>query len=416
MKWSSLASGAFTGLLVFCAVALAADLPSPPDGYTVAADSGAWLFRPAGEGDPELAIRVYPRVRGDRTPAAVLAEWLAAHPATGKAPSPATNAPGVSVTTRATMHGRRAVHEMVTALQITEGTHMVMCAAFPDDRVKFRQRQGDAATAIGRAIKRDEVPDPPDADGTERARVASAAPSRPAPRTAAPAPAATPRATPPAARSATEARSAALGVESTIATVGFDTRARMGAGGMIMAVPIPVVLFKSGEAVADIEALSHPGGLAGHRAENPDDWGRWRRSGANIEMSHDGAWKRLEFTTTMDRLPAGFRLQGRWRSLSGVGNVAMGGTASVTAWSDLTFDRAGRFTSGGGAGSSSESPDGNTRVTTGASQPDRSGQYSIEGYTLTLRYDSGRVERRLIVADPADTKTIWLDGDGWVRR
>ncbi len=52
----------------------------------------------------------------------------------------------------------------------------------------------------------------------------------------------------------------------------------------------------------------------------------------------------------------------------------------------------------------------------GPEQPDRRGQYSIEGYTLTLRCDSGRVERRLIVADPADTKTLWLDGDGWVRR
>lgn len=414
----ALASAVIAAPLAASGAATEGTPPEAPPGYGVRAESGAWRFRPLGEGDPELVISVFPRVASARSASDVLADWLAANPAPGKPARPRTDASGVSVVVRETLHGRRPCRELVTAIPVSDGVHQIESIVLPGDRKKTHARQMEAGAAIGRAIQRGDVPDPPNADGSERAPIAgvpaarskddspkpSSESSRPAPREVA---------SPP---SGSAVRSAALASESTIETVGFDTRARMGAGGMILAVPVPIVLFRSGEAVDDIEALAHDGGLAAHRAKNPDDWGRWRRAGGGIEMFRQGVWKRLAFTTTMDRLPAGFTLDGRYRSMSGAGTVAIGGTSSVVAWSDLTFDRAGGFVTGGGAGGSSESPDGQVRTTTSSTAAGRRGRYSIEGYTLTLKYDSGRVERRLLVADPADPRTLWLDGDGWVRR
>jgi len=91
----------------------------------------------------------------------------------------------------------------------------------------------------------------------------------------------------------------------------------------------------------------------------------------------------------------------------------------IAAWASFTFDVAGSFTTGGGAGASSrsEGPSKGVGVTTQSARPPSGGRYEIEGYTLTLTYDDGRVERRLIVTDPSDPKSaLWIDGDGYARR
>ena len=117
----------------------------------------------------------------------------------------------------------------------------------------------------------------------------------------------------------------------------------------------------------------------------------------------------------MDRLPRGFSLAGDYSRMSGGGNFAVGGTSAVVVWSNLSFDHAGNFVSGGGSGSSSSVEDGGsqTSVVTSGRAPYRYGLYSIDGYTLTLNYANGRVERRMIVTEIADPHVIWLDGDGY---
>lgn len=421
--------------LACAAIALAspalATAPAPaPPGYFVREDESGWLYRPDGEGDAALVIRVLPREPLAGRPDAHLAGWIAAHPVAGKPPRTRLDADGLGLALRETTFGRRPCRELLAAVPTRDGHVHVMVVTLPRDREKFRQRQVDAGNAIAEALMGREagaIADAPAAPGDDDAPARTAPgdddpPARRAPSPGAAHDAATPAPREPNAPAPRDARTAsavssdAFDHEALIETVGFDTRARMGAGGMVMAVPVPIVLFRSGEAVDDIEALAHPGGLAAHRAKNPDDWGRWRRAGGGIEMTRKGAWKRLAFTKTLDRLPAGFRLEGRYRSMSGAGTAAIGGTSSVVVWSDLTFDRAGGFATGGGAGASSESPDGGARTTTGSTRAAQRGRYDLAGYTLTLRYDDGRVERRLIVADPTDAKTIWLDGEGWVRR
>jgi hypothetical protein len=75
----------------------------------------------------------------------------------------------------------------------------------------------------------------------------------------------------------------------------------------------------------------------------------------------------------------------------------------------MTFDRAGRFTTSGGAGSISSTDNGGSVSSNSRRAPGR-GTYSIEGFVLTLRHDDGRVEHRSIVTHPKDRCVVWIDG------
>jgi hypothetical protein len=207
-----------------------------------------------------------------------------------------------------------------------------------------------------------------------------------------------------------EVSSEASAVSDQVETVGFWTKTGVGFGGSLTFNPAPMVLFRNGDALYEIEGLKFPGGLAAHRAANPDDWTKWRRADGRFEILGKKGWSKLPYSTSMGRLPRGFVLERSYQSVGGGGNLAVGGSSSVVVWSNLTFDRSGNFTTGGGAGSSTDG------VVTSGSAGSQQGRYSIEGYTLTLKYGDGRVEIRMIVADSTDTGVIWLDGTGFTSK
>ena len=222
----------------------------------------------------------------------------------------------------------------------------------------------------------------------------------------------------PAPVSSSPALSAAARVSDNIETVGFDNRASFGIGGSMTFSPKPVVLFRSGDALSNMEGLKFEGGLDAHRAAYPDQWIKWRRAGNTIEISSSQGWRKLPFPKTMDRLPRGFTLAGTYRNSSGTGNAGMGGTSSISAWSDYTFDAAGNFTTGGGISGHDrlETRDAITTTVASGLSPTQHGRYAIDGYTLTLMYANGKTERRMIVTEAADPSVIWLDGNGYTRK
>ncbi len=194
----------------------------------------------------------------------------------------------------------------------------------------------------------------------------------------------------------------------------FDTRPKMGMGGFIALDIYPIVLFHNGEVLTDVEGLSFRAGLDAHKRAEPTLWTRWRRTGRSLEIVKDGRWDTLEFPTIYSSVPAGFRLQGLFRSTSGVGNVAVGGTQSVTAWNEFRFSNDGRVQRGGGAGSRAEA--GGTSVVTSAVAANRRGTYRIDGLELVISYDDGSSDRRIFITDPAKPTVIWLDGVSYVLR
>jgi hypothetical protein len=200
-----------------------------------------------------------------------------------------------------------------------------------------------------------------------------------------------------------------------IDSFGFATRVGMGMGGFITTEIYPVVLFRDGAALTDVTGLSDPSGAVANRTKNPSDWTRWRRSGGKVELMKGGAWEALPFPRTYAGLPPGFRLNALYRRLSGGGNMGAGGDQSVTAIREYRFWADGSVLRGGSAGAAASA--GTSSVVTRSASPDQRGQYRIDGLTLTIAYDNGSSERRILVADPSDPKTaIWLDGDGYVQR
>ncbi len=203
-------------------------------------------------------------------------------------------------------------------------------------------------------------------------------------------------------------------VASKIEGFAFDFMAMPGIGGMTMRV-FPVVLFKDGQALKDIEALSFAAGLEAHQRANPDDWTKWRREAGRVQTQTSKGWKNLPFRPVYDTLPDGFRLNGRYQSLSGVGNTAYGGSDYVAAWSTFDFLSDGRVVKGGGAGGYSSFQSASTAFS--SVSPDRRGRYRVQGLTLEINYEDGSSERYLIVADPTEPGgAIWLDGTGYTMK
>lgn len=200
-----------------------------------------------------------------------------------------------------------------------------------------------------------------------------------------------------------------------IDSFGFHSRLSTGVGGFLTTNIHPVVLFRDGRALLKADGLAFPAGLEAHRRARPADWTRWRRAGGVLEIEGSKGWTKLAFQTIYPKLPAGFRLEGRFRRLSGTGTLAVGGSDSVAAWSEYQFSRDGRVMRGGGAGARAEAGAGS--VTAKSTAPLRSGSYRIDGLALRIRWDDGGSASHVLVTDPRDPDSaIWLDGHGYARR
>lgn len=219
-----------------------------------------------------------------------------------------------------------------------------------------------------------------------------------------------PETAPPAPRMDPAARDALLGQIDSFA---FNLRTGFGVGGMVSVDVYPVVLFRNGDALKDIAKLdpAHVDPSTRRGAA----WTRWRRANGKLEIEGKQGWEAFAFQKTYSTLPPDFRLDGLFRSLSGAGTAAVGGTTSVAAWSEYRFFADGRVIRGQGAGASSEAQD--VSVVTSSVTPDRRGRHRIDGLTLHIVYDDGREEHTFLVTDPASPNSaIWLDGTGYARR
>jgi len=196
-----------------------------------------------------------------------------------------------------------------------------------------------------------------------------------------------------------------------IAAVVFDTRMRMGAGGVLWPEPSPVLLLQDGETCTDMRALAFPGGLDAHKQQHPKSWTLWRRGADGYELKRPDGWKAVAYKTEYGPLAAETRLDRAFRRLGGGGTAAIGGADSVAVAAFYRFAADGRFTREQAAGSLAETS-GNS-VATLYSSPDLAGRYQIDGYLLTLTYGNGAIEHKAIAFDPQNPSAIWLNGYGY---
>jgi len=175
---------------------------------------------------------------------------------------------------------------------------------------------------------------------------------------------------------------------------------------------------------------------AASRAGEPDRWGRWTKAGSHYLLSGAAHPRRpeqkIEAKTVREPARPGERLEGTWEGTSA---YATPWSVAQSRWS-VHFDKSGRFvkTSGGsvvgGAGFGETAvhaqvvhDDDGSSASVGGSNfgggsaharastlADRSGTYRLDGYTLELHYDSGRIVRLPFCAKP-DRAAIWFEGN-----
>jgi hypothetical protein len=193
------------------------------------------------------------------------------------------------------------------------------------------------------------------------------------------------------------------------------------------------LLFKDGTCTTELsKSLEDP---AASKADDPKAWGRWRKQGALFEVAFEGSFFTPPGQKIREPARRGERLSGKWSASSG-GSV--GPDAIYWSNSSVTFSKDGRFEtySSGGSGATS----GDTTSTTvyddegsatavvnpniggggkrrsGRTSADRTGTYSLDGYTLELHYDSGRVERHLFHTTPERDYIFFRGTEMWVGR
>jgi len=176
--------------------------------------------------------------------------------------------------------------------------------------------------------------------------------------------------------------------------------------------------------------------VAADRRANSRKWGRWKKQGKQYLFDFGKGFAAPPGELLREPGKRDEKLEGFFEASSSatIGNAAAWSTRSIT------FDRSGRFARAryGGAGAEAVpgvdttvhttwNDEGSTSSVVGpnigggstrssnASKADRQGTYRIAGYTLELRYDSGRVERHFLALKP-DRTGIWLGGEELVIR
>jgi hypothetical protein len=134
-------------------------------------------------------------------------------------------------------------------------------------------------------------------------------------------------------------------------------------------------VFQDGTISRDLNAA-----LGGTGDRDPERWGRWQRNGSGFNVT----WNNGKTTTLGGKLfyktfaaASGDSLEGRYSTIGGGGNTALGGNVLTASWQNFTFYRDGRFEQGGS--------NRNSAAVTG--------NYRLDGHRIELRYSNGQTVR-----------------------
>jgi hypothetical protein len=178
----------------------------------------------------------------------------------------------------------------------------------------------------------------------------------------------------------------------------------LGYGGGVVMKYDPYLLLKDGTIYRNLLKPPKELDIEKSRQAEPKMWGRWQKSGNSIIVEwHDGkreTWDKHWHIARPARKAE--RLKGRFSSMTGGGNTAMGGTFSIAVFNDYAFSDDGRFTRGGAVGAT------DTSLAAGGKTGESRGTYVIDDYTIELRLDNGKVERLVFYFYPDSDDVIGI--------
>ena len=165
-------------------------------------------------------------------------------------------------------------------------------------------------------------------------------------------------------------------------------------GGNVTGEERSVLLLRDGRAYLNLRWTPHDLNVAASVTGEPGQWTRWRRIGGALQVQRGGQWEALKAVPGLP-FQKNERLTGTYGHESAyTSGTLMWGATSV--WRQYyTFTPDGRFTRSASQNLYGTMDNGATRTTgsAGSSRPDEEGTYHVSGYTLELRYRSGRVDR-----------------------
>jgi len=184
----------------------------------------------------------------------------------------------------------------------------------------------------------------------------------------------------------------------------------IGVGGMVILVQRPYLLLKDGTCYKHCEVSPYDLDVARSRQTEPKQWGVWSIEGKKftVRMNDDDKPDVWESNWHWAR-PAekNEKIKGSWYTIGGGGNTALGGGSMVVSSGNITFNDKGQFTRLSTGGGSYAGPTGSV---TAYSNKEAAGVYTLDGYSLELRYNNGTVVRQSFYFYP-DSKEVFGLGD-----
>jgi hypothetical protein len=185
-----------------------------------------------------------------------------------------------------------------------------------------------------------------------------------------------------------------------------------GLGGAIYPVYNPYILFKDGTIYDEPNTLD----LAASKRNDPKKWGVWRMESGLLKITWDAKpaknkyseWKKDSYKNAS---PAkkGETISGSFKTMSGGGNTALGGDVMIVVSNTITFNDQGQFTLAKVSG-------GSTSTVTSYYKGKDAGTYTLDGYTIELKFNSGKTGRKFFYFYPDNRKYFGIGSSVYVPR
>jgi hypothetical protein len=185
-----------------------------------------------------------------------------------------------------------------------------------------------------------------------------------------------------------------------------------GVGGGIYPVYNPYILFKDGTIYSEPNNLD----IAASKRNEPKKWGVWKLEGGLLRITWNAKpdkykreeWKRDSYKNVAIA-KKGETLSGKFKTFSGGGNTALGGDVMIVKSDTITFNSQGQFTLATVSG-------GSTSTVSSYYKGKDAGTYTLDGYSIELKFNSGKTERKFFYFYPDDRKYFGIGSSVYVPR
>lgn len=166
----------------------------------------------------------------------------------------------------------------------------------------------------------------------------------------------------------------------------------------------PVILFANGTYTRDANAAMYG---------NVRPQGHWRSEGNGYWIDNNGRPKVLRATMVARPAKRGETISRHYWSMRSIGGF---GTPLVAAFKDYYFSRDGSLRFVGNVSASTNDQRGAPEGTSGVTTSHRTGthHYSLDGYFINLKFEDGKVQRRLFYFFPDGDKVIGIGAGTYV--